>query len=76
MLEKFHKYRNSECFAHRDNLINTTKLIPTHSYNTCHLAHNDLNTVPYLKTVCQRSFLFNAIQFWNKLPFEIKSLPD
>ena len=57
-------------------MIDTNELIPTHSYSTCHRAINSFNTVSYIKTDCQRSFIVNATQFWNKLLPIIKLISD
>ena len=75
VLIKFHKYRNSECFACRDifdkysQFFSISNLIPTHSHNTRHIAHNNFNTVPYANNVRQCSFLLDANQFLERITY-------
>ena len=75
ILIKFNKYIKSENFADKHVALATNALLPTHSYSTRHKCQSKLNTVFYRKSVCHKSFIYNATNLWNNIPAPIKSIP-
>jgi len=49
------------------------RLLPSHSHLTRFADGTNFNIPPFLKSKCQRSFLYQAVVVWNSLPDNVKS---
>ena len=66
----FYKYVNNKTYPYFSNIL--SELVPTHSHTTRFASCDFFNTPVYRKSICQKFFLYQGVQFWNNLSLELR----